>query len=56
MCDVFIVDVTNGGWGVVVGCVLATRKGFMLDLILSYRYSRVRYFHLQPHTTMVFPT
>jgi hypothetical protein len=23
-----IVDVTNGYWGVIVGCVLAMRKGF----------------------------
>ena len=41
-----IVDVTNGCWGVFVGCVLAMRKGFMQDLILSY--CRVRYFDPQP--------
>jgi hypothetical protein len=39
-----IVDVTNGscGCGVVVGCVLAMRKGFTYKLILSNH--RVRYF------------
>ena len=49
-----IVDVTYGCWGVFDACVLATRKGLTYDLLVKYR--RLRYFHPQPRTTMVFPT
>jgi hypothetical protein len=49
-----IVDATNGCLGGGLACVLAMRKGFTYDLILNYQ--RIRYFHPQPRTTMVFPT
>ena len=49
-----IVDVTNGGRGCCFGDEKGSRKGFTKELIFGS--CRVRYFHPQPLTTMVFPT